>query len=314
MTISLKIDTYLLFSMFNISAKKLTDEYAGMSIEEIMAAEAKKGNTAAANFDQSVLSDPVKLIDLFELKDPGNKYAILSNLNEDDLDNLLPLLSPSDLIQGLNYFNKDKLLNIIQELPTDQLMNFVFDAFTQDQVMQMMPNEEMNKILTSTNMDKNLELKYLQTINPAIMAQMIEAVTGQVADGAQNVGLSGQPQYNVPQLIGQITNFSDDDFKEAMLSIPKANKQAFVYKLAAEDSKLYEEVDPSAFTNMLNQKKDKQDILRSANVIDEDQLVKMVSKLPKELTSIVLTQIDTTKFANVLLANFKNIISEIVAG
>ena len=51
--------------MFNISRKKLSDVYAGMSIEEIMKAEAQQGNTAAAKFDSAVLNDPIKLIKLF---------------------------------------------------------------------------------------------------------------------------------------------------------------------------------------------------------------------------------------------------------
>ena len=38
--IKLDVNTYLLFNLFNISPKKLSNEYSGMSIEDIMQAEA----------------------------------------------------------------------------------------------------------------------------------------------------------------------------------------------------------------------------------------------------------------------------------
>lgn len=311
--ITLNTDMYLLCSLFNISYKKITSDYSGMTVEEIMKAEAKQGNTAAANFDETILNDPAKLIQLFELKDPGNKYAILSNLNQDDLDDLLPMLDQADLIQGLSYFSKDKLLSMTGELPKEQLLNLTFQMMSKDHIMQFMPDEQLNQVLQSPDMDKNLEIKYLQTIKPEILAQMIEAATGEPAPGAQNTGMDGV-HYDVKGMVNQISTMDDSKFQDAILSIPTANKQQFVYNLANENPKIYEMFDSSAYINIINQKKDKQDIIRYANVIESDQLVNMVSQLPKELTSVVLTQIDTQKFADVLLKNYKDIISQIVAG
>ncbi len=84
--------------------------------------------------------------------------------------------------------------------------------------------------------------------------------------------------------------------------------------LAKQNPKLYQAVDANAYTDMIHQRKDKDDIVRSATAISQDQLVKMITKLPKDLTAVVLTQIDTNKFADKLLAGFKNILREIVAG
>lgn len=313
MSISINIDKYMLCNLFNISYKKITDEYSGMSIEEIMQTEAKQGNTAAANFDAAILNDPAKLIEFFELNDPSSKFAILSNMNQDDLNDLLPVLKEQDLVQGLNFFSKDKLLNMVQELPKDQLLNFAFDMFSDAHIMQMMPEDQLNKMLMSTDMDKNQEIKMLQTINPEIMAQMIEAATGQSAPGADNIGLDGQPHYDMAQMMNQFQSMDDSKFQDAMLSMPKVAKQNFLYKLAGQNPKLYENVDPSTYTAMMNDKKDKQDMLRSATAIDQEQLVKMVAQLPKELTAVVLTQIDTDKFADYLRTSFKDILKQVIA-
>lgn len=314
MGITLDTNMYLLCSLFNISYKKISNEYSGMTVEQIMEAEAAQGNRAAANFDKSVLSDPVKLIQLFQLNDPGNKYAILNNMNEQDLDDLLPLLDQSDLVAGLNFFNKDKLLKMAGELPKEQLIKFTGQMFSAEQIMQYLPEEQLNNMLRSTDMDKQQELKYLQTVNPQIMAQMLEAATGEPAPGADNVGLDGQPQFDKAVLFNQLSSLQDDKFQDAMLSMPQQAKRNYLLLLCNENPKLYSAVDSQAYINIINNRKEKDDIVKSANVLDQKQLVKMVEQLPKDLTAVVLTQVDTKKFADVLLANFKNILSQVIAG
>jgi len=313
--ITLDANIYLLCSMFNISRKKLANEYSNMSVEEIMQAEAAQGNTAAANFDLSILSDPTKFIELFQLKDPANKYAILSNMNEQDLEDLLPLLEKSDLIMGLQFFTKDKLVRMLQDLPMEQLLKLTFEMFPPEQLMRLMPEEELNKVLMSPEMDKDLELEYLATMRPEILAQILETVTGQPVAGAQEQGMGNQAYMLDPQMLtDRIRDLPHDKYKEAMISIPTTQKQTFVYQMAQENPKIYQLFDPKAYTDIISQRKDKQDIIRCATVIENEQLVKMLEELPQDLTAVVLTQIDTKKFADVLLSSFKDIIKELAAG
>lgn len=313
MGIKIEANMYLLCRMFNISHKKIANEYSGMTIEEIMKAEAKQGNAAAAKFDKEILTNPIKLIELFELKDPNNKFAILSNMNEQDLEDLLPLLVQADLIAGLNFFTKDRLLDMAEDLPKEQLVNFTLQMFSPEQLMQYMPEEQLNKILTSTDMDKGLELKYLRTIKPEILAQMLETTTGQPVAGSGDVGLDGQANLDRQALLTQITELPDDKFQEAMLSMPKQSKREFVLQLTKENPKLYLAVDAGAYTSIIRDRKEKDDIVKSAKVIEPKELVKMIAQLPKDLTAVVLTQIDTKKFADVLLAKFKDVLSQVIA-
>lgn len=314
MGITINTDLYLLCSMFNISMKKLSNEYSGMTVEQIMQKEAEQGNTAAARFDSAVLSDPVKLIELFELNDPGNKYAILNNMNQDDLENLLPLLNDKDLIQGLQFFNKDKLLNLMGNLPQEQILNLTLNMFSQEHLMQLLPDEQINNVLMSNDLDKDMEMQYLKTLPPQIMALMLESATGQSVMDSSNVNMDGTYNLDAKNLYNQLTVLPDDKFQEAMLSIPPQTKRDFVLKLTKENPKLYQSINPQALLGVIDEKKDKQDIIRYANVLKTDSLVKMVKQLPKELTAVVLTQLDTNIFANKLLSGFKNILSQIIAG
>ncbi len=315
MGITIDANTYLLCSLFNISYKKITHQYSGMTVEEIMEAEAEQGNTAAANFDKTVLNDPIKLIELFQLKDPGNKFAILRNMNEHDLEELLPLLEQADLIMGLNFFTKDKLLVLMEDLPKEQLVKFTLEMFSPEHLMQLMPEYHMNRVLMSTEMKENkgLELKCLESINPEILAQMIEAATGQEAAGVGEPGLNGKPVFDKKAMLEQLATLPDDKFQDAILSMPKVTKQDFILQMTKENPKIFELFDAHAYTSIINSRKEKEDMIKAANVIETEHLVKMMEELPKDLTAVVLTQIDTRKFADVLLANFKNILSEIVA-
>ena len=315
MSISIDANIYLLCSMFNINYRKISNEYSGMSIDEIMEAEAEQGNTAAKSYDKTILNDPIKLIELMQLNDPNNKYAILSNLNEEDLDSLLPQLKENDLIQGLNYFTKEKLLNLVEDLPKDQLVNYTLQMFSPEHLMMLMPDEEINKVLTSSDMNqyKGLELKMLQSSRPEILAQMIEAATGEQANGVGESGMDGQPTFDKGAMMEQLAGLSDLQYKDALTNMPPVAKQQFMLKMTKEDPSILQMFDASAYTNIIGQKKEKQDMIKAASVIDKDQLVKMVQELPKELTAAVLTQIDTKKFADDLLSKFKNILSQIVA-
>lgn len=319
--ITLNTDMYLICNMFNVSYKKITDDYSGMSIEQIMETEAAKGNTAAARFDKDILSDPVKLLKLFKLDDLGNKYAILGSLNERDLKELLPMLDKDDLQTGLNYFTKDKLLKLTEELPKDQLVNMVFQMFSQEQVMDLMPEAQLNKFLQSTDLDPSMIKKHLKDIPPEIMAQMIESVTGNLVGVSANQGAqsgsdagagSQSGGFNQLELIRQLNALPDDKFQEALINMPPKSKRAFILKMAKEDPKLYQIFDASAYTNMIATK-DKPDIVKASSAISADQLVKMIGQLPKDLMAAVATQIDPEKFSNILIRDYKDVLKQIVA-
>lgn len=341
--ITLDTNLYLLCNLFNINSSKLAGDYSGMTVEEIMKEEAAQGNEAAANYSQ-IINNPQKIIELFQLNDPGNKLAILRNMNENDLEDMLPLLNSEDLIAGLNYFTKDKLLKMVEELPQEQLVNYAFEMFSKEQLMYMMPEDQLDKILKSPNVDKSLEIKCLSSLKPEILIQMYEAATGKpisyllnqdissAPTGTQNtqvpfenaqkglkpvvaeIGLGGNlKNIDMSNLLSQIANLSDDKFQDAMTSIPYANKQGFVLEMAKENPNIYQMIDPRVYTDIIGEKKNKDDLIRAAGVIKDDQLVNMIEQLPQDLTAVILTQINTNTFADILITNFKNVLKDIIA-
>jgi len=299
----IKIDTDLSYiaNRFNISPTRIS-QYAGKSIDEIMEAEAAQGNTKAAKFDIEVLSNSSELLKLFKLSTPRNRYEILKNLNKSDLEELLPLLEKSDLISGLKFFTKEKLIKLIGQIPKEQLVKYVLQLFSKEEVMKMMPVEQMNKLLTSPQLDKGQVMKHLKSLSPEILAQLIEAATGKKVESM-----------NQQDLLKQISTLNPQQYKDALTSIPESKKREFIFQMAKENPKLFEMFDASAYVKMLN-RKDKPDLIQAAGCIEPEQLMKMMGELPQNLLSIVVTQIDAKDFADVLTSKYKDVLTQIAAG
>ena len=110
---AIAIDTNLIYlqNRLNISADRL-QTYQGKTIDQIIEAEAAAGNQLAIALAEELLSNVNLLVELFQLADPNNKFMILRNMDDKQLEGFLPLMEKNDLVQGLNYFTQDKLLKL----------------------------------------------------------------------------------------------------------------------------------------------------------------------------------------------------------
>ena len=147
MSISIETNLALICSAFNISYAKITNEYKGMTIQQIMNEEKAQGNNLAERFRDDLLTSPEKLVEFIRLYNPENKFAILSNFNEMDLQNLLPLLEKEDMILGLNFFSFDILVEMIAYLPSDQAANMALQMFSPEHLLYLLPTEAIDEVL-----------------------------------------------------------------------------------------------------------------------------------------------------------------------
>lgn len=128
---SLVIDSNLeyLQNILHISRVTFEEKYANMSVEEIIEAEAASGNQQAVELAQELTTNTSLIMELFDLADTNNKYMILRELTAQQLQVFLPEMEESDMLQGLFYFSQDKLMNMLEELPSEQLVNTAFELF-----------------------------------------------------------------------------------------------------------------------------------------------------------------------------------------
>lgn len=300
---SIAIDTNLIYlqNRLNLSAEKM-QMYQGKSVTEILEAEAAAGNTLAVELAQEILTNVSLLIEIFQLTDPNNRYMILLNLRENQLPEFLPLMEEKDLLEGLKFFTQDKLLKMLEKIPPEQLVKTVLELFSQEEVMELLPEEQLDKILTDHSVDKNKILEHLKSIPPEYLAQIIETVTGQACENKNSVELSDQ--------IGKLNPL---EFKDALTSLQPTQKQQLTLALCKENPELYQLVDPNAYTNMIDAHKQKPELVKAMAVIENEEIIKMIKELPKELLALVITQLDPEEFAEQLIKKTPEVIAELMA-
>ncbi|MBS4760006.1 MAG: hypothetical protein KHX03_04840 [Clostridium sp.] len=305
--IRLDIDLSYLTKNFQIGTQRV-NEYSTKSIDEIMEAEAAQGNTQAASFQEDVLNDPKELVKLFKLQSARNRYAILSNMNSQDLEYLVQFLEPGDLLMGLMFFTKEKILNLIYDLPKDKICSILFNAFSPEQFLKMIPEKEINKFFDSDKLDKNQILDYVKTLPEDKLNKMMQKYMYQE---------TGKTQDDLHMSKEQVVKFMDqlepEKFKTALKCFEREEKMGLILELTQKDPKLFTEFSKNALTMPLTQL-DKGEIVKNMNKLEPEDLMKMVNELPDDILAVVVTQIDPMVFAELLSKNFQDILAEIGIG
>lgn len=301
MSIVINTDLDYLRSRLNIPESRMAI-YAEKTVDEILKAEAAAGNQEAIQLAADMFTDVNQLIELFRLADPQNKLVIMQAMTSSQLEKLVPMLEVDDLLQGFNFFTQDSLLDLMKDIPKEELVKAVFEMFSQRQVIEFMPEKELDKLLTGTDMDKEMLLQGLQYIPEMYLQQIVESVTGEETQGTSS------------ELILQISQFGDMDYKNALTNLQPAQKQQLSFILANQENKLFEKFDTDAYTHIINRERNKEETIKSMQVIKPEYLQKMITELPQDLLSVVVTQIDTEKFADALINKFPQLLAQFVAG
>ena len=305
--IRLDIDLSYLTKNFEIGTQRL-NQYGAKSIDEIMEAEAAQGNTKAADFQQDVINDPKQLVKLFKLSNAKNRYAILSQMNSQDLEYIAQFLTPEDLQKGLMFFTKTKILNLIYDLPKNKICSIVFQAFSAEQFLKMIPEKELNKFFESDKLDKNKILDFVKTIPEDKLNKMVEKYMFQ-----EEGKLQEDNNWSKEHVVKWLDQLKPEKFKKALQCFEREEKQSLILNLTKEDKNLFTEFSKNALTFPLKQL-DKGDIVKCMDKLEPDDLMKMVNELPDELLAVVVTQIDPMVFAELLSKNFQDVLAEIGIG
>lgn len=300
---SLVIDSNLeyLQNILHISRVTFEEKYANMSVEEIIEAEAASGNQQAIELAQELTTNTSLIMELFDLSDTNNKYMILRELSAQQLQVFLPEMEENDMLQGLFYFSQDKLMKMLEELPSEQLVNTAFELFSKEEIVQLMPEEQLDKFLTSTDIDKNKILKHMQSIPEEYVAQVLEQITGEAAEGLDSIELSKK--------FGQLNPL---EYMDALMAFQPTQKQQLVLSLGKEHQEWFQLFDADAYTTIMNREKQQPEVVKAMSVIEPEYIQNMLTELPNDLLSLVITQMDTEKFAEILMDRFPEVIAEII--
>lgn len=288
MTISLNTDQYYLQNQLNISTSRMRN-YADMSIDDIIEAEAESGNTVAKDYGRKLFGNVDELIQTFQLDDPTNKYNIINQMSAEQRNKVLDLLDAEDMVIGLNFFTQEKLEQMLGKVSVAESANVAIEAFPMEQLIKMIPEEELEQFFLSSEVRKNDVTAQLSNLDPELLIQMTEGMTGQAADSN-----------DVSKLLAQISSLPDKQFKETMASMEPEIQQNIIFQMANEDKDTLLNFSNQTFTDMVS-KLQKPDMVKSMIALDSESLQIMTKQLPEDLFSIVATQVDTKQLAKLLI-------------
>lgn len=295
--IQLNLDLNYLTQYFEITTQRL-NEYSTKSIDEVMELEEQEGNQAASLI-ASAMQNPDKLAKLLQLIDPKNRYLIIRNLSENDLSKLLPYLEQEDLLWGLKYFRVDKIIEMLNKLPTEELMSVVLQRFTLKDIFLLMPQEDINKFFENQEVERQDVMKYFETLNPSELERIL----------MHQFGNSMKDKTQQEHLMF-INSLRDEDFTKMLQNMEKPDQVGLMVGLVKEKPELMEQINPENITRPMRTM-EKHDILKCMDVLDPEFLIPMVEELPPDLLQVVATQIDPRIFAQVLIDEFPDVLSKI---
>ena len=157
------------------------------------------------------------------------------------------------------------------------------------------------KSSVNKDLDPEFLTKNLEKMPPEVIAAMIEAATGEPV-------LEENPQ----KLMQMLGGLDDDTYKEALIAMNPDARRLMVMNMYQQDDEVMQLFPADAYTNMMAIL-EKPDMMVSVNALQNETLINMNSELPPELMSIVLTQMDPKDFAEIIIRQYPELLSQIVA-
>ena len=282
----------------HISSSRMIRDYGLSTVDEIIEAEAERGNTHAVKHAREYYHSPEKLIKLFELTDVENKFVLLHKMDDRTRMKVLPMLGQDDLRMGLYFFTQEKLLQMLMEVDIEELVNVVREAFPLEQIIMMFTEDDLSNFFLNDKLEKYDVVEQLKCMPPDAMKKFVEGVTGMPSE-----------KTNPLELIQSIEQLPDDKFRKFMASIDPDTQRQVTFQLTKTNPEYLTLFENEAYCNMLNTLM-KPEMIKPMIMLNHDTLVNMISELPGDLMSIVAAQVDTRDFAKFLQKGQMDLIEE----
>ncbi len=298
MPIVLDTNMKLFAERMNITSSRMIQDYGLKTVDEIIEAEAAQGNTQAVNYAREMYNSPAKLIKIFKLTDVENKFVLLHNMNSQMREDILPMLDQEDLVMGLYFFTKDKLLDMLMDVDIEELVRVIMGAFPLEEVVMMFTEDDLAQFFQHDKLEKYDVINQLKSLPPEVMIKFVEGVTGRPSE-----------ETNPLDLIKSIEALPIDKYRDFMSSIDPDVQRQLVFQLTKEKPKYLTLFENETYVNMLSTLM-KPEMVKPMVFLEKESLVNMITELPDDLMSIVAAQVDTKDFAEYLLDGHLDLLEE----
>lgn len=250
------------------------------------------------------LLDYEQLIEDLKLNLPENRFALLLLFPRAELFKIIEYLEKENLLNGLKFFTKEKLMNLIGSLISKQdLLKMLFKMFTdKSQLIENLPKKELDRFLRSDQVEKGFIMNAFELMPKENLAVIAGYLTRQDCSKMKK-----------SELLAAIQPFKKFHIVDGIMKLDEASERNLITLMTDSQPKLYNEFSHLALFNV-TEKFAKTDIIESMTVIDTAKITDMLSELPDKLVALTASQIDPEIFAKLLLSNYKDILAELVLG
>jgi len=245
--------------------------------------------------------DYSQLIQDLKLNMPQNRFAILMMMPTSTLYQMLELLGKDNLLNGLKFFTKEKLMGLIAHLPKTDLLKMLFKMFTdRTQLIENLPTKELYRFLGSNKIDKRHFMNIFEMLPKETLAQIAGYLTGEKCD-----------KMNQQDLLEKIQPFKKYQLINSIRTLDEKTLRGFITNMAETFPDLYNEFSHVALYNV-SAKFAKTDLVDSMRVIDDSKIMDMLSELPDKLLALTVSQIDPEVLAHLLLNKHQDLLASLV--
>ena len=272
----------------NITSSRMKNDYGQSTVDEIIQAEAKSGNTSAVDYAMDYYHSPEKLVEIFKLTDTENKYSILMGMSSIDRVQIMPMLDQEDLVMGLYFFTQEKLLQMLMEVDIEELVNVAKEAFSLEKLVLMFTEEDLSKFMANKDLNRFDVMEQLKSMPPEVIQKFVEGVTGMP---------SSPESFN--QIITNLNSLSDDKFSKFMAMIDPDVQRQLTFQLTQQNPEYLQLFENITYVRMLSTLL-KPEMVKPMIMLEKETLVDMMLELTPELMSIVGAQVNAEDLAKFL--------------
>lgn len=288
MSLVIDANMKLFADRMNITSSRMIRDYGLSTVDEIIEAEAERGNSRAVKYAREYYHSPEKLIKLFELTNVENKFVIINRMDHRTRLKILPKLVQEDLVLGLQFFTQDKLLSMLMEVDIEELVRVIKEAFPLEQIIMMFSEDDLAGFFMNDDLEKYDVIEQLKSLPPEVMQNFIEGITGMPYE-----------QTNPAEIIKSIENLPTDKYKKFMASIDPDVQRQLTFQLTKQNPDYLTLFENETYIKMLNTMM-KPEMIKPMIMLNKESLVNMIGELPEDLMSIVAAQVDSKDLAKLL--------------
>ncbi len=245
--------------------------------------------------------DYEKLLEDLRLNIPQNRFAILLMMPTSELFQMLELLGKDNLLNGMRFFTKEKLMRFIAQLPKRDLLKMLFYMFTdKDQIIEHLPLKELHRFLTSNKIEKGHFMNIFEMLPRQTLSTIAGYLTGKECG-----------KMSKADLLKEIEPFKKYQIVNGVKKLDEKALRGFITTMTEAFPKLYNEFSHKALFDV-SAGFARVDLIEGMRVIDDSKIMDMLSDLPDKLLALTVSQIDTDVFSHILLNDHKDLLANLV--